>query len=175
MMELLAPAGGYEALTAAVQNGADAVYMGFGAFNARRSAKNFTDEEFASAVRYCHLRGVRVFLTLNTLLTDRELPGAAAALRKASAMGVDAVLVQDWGLLTLAKEIVPDLPLHASTQMSLFTLGAPMRPQRWAWSAWCWPGSWTGTRYGRSAPAAARRSRCSATGRCVCATPASAR
>ena len=123
MMELLAPAGGYEALTAAVQNGADAVYMGFGAFNARRSAKNFTDEEFASAVRCCHLRGVRVFLTLNTLLTDRELPGAAAALRKASAMGVDAVLVQDWGLLTLAKEIVPDLPLHASTQMSLFTLG----------------------------------------------------
>ena len=72
MMELLAPAGGYEALTAAVQNGADAVYMGFGAFNARRSAKNFTDEEFASAVRYCHLRGVRVFLTLNTLLTDVE-------------------------------------------------------------------------------------------------------
>ena len=123
MMELLAPAGGYEALTAAVQNGADAVYMGFGAFNARRSAKNFTDEEFASAVWYCHLRGVRVFLTLNTLLTDRELPGAAAALRKASAMGVDAVLVQDWGLLTLAKEIVPDLPLHASTQMSLFSLG----------------------------------------------------
>ena len=123
MMELLAPAGGYEALTAAVQNGADAVYMGFGAFNARRSAKNFTDEEFASAVRYCHLRGVRVFLTLNTLLTDRELSEAAAALRKASAMGVDAVLVQDWGLLTLAKEIVPDLPLHASTQMSLFTLG----------------------------------------------------
>ena len=75
--ELLAPAGGQEALVAAVQSGADAVYMGFGAFNARRSAKNFTDEEFASAVAYCHLRGVRVFLTLNTLLTDRELPGAA--------------------------------------------------------------------------------------------------
>ena len=122
MMELLAPAGGYEALTAAVQNGADAVYMGFGAFNARRSAKNFTDEEFASAVRYCHLRGVRVFLTLNTLLTDRELPGAAAALRKASAMGVDAVLVQDWGLFALLREALPDLPLHASTQMSLHTL-----------------------------------------------------
>ena len=123
MMELLAPAGGYEALTAAVQSGADVVYMGFVAFNARRSARNFTDEEFASAVAYCHLRGVRVFLTLNTLVTDRELPGAAEVLRKASAMGVDAVLVQDWGLLTLAKEIVPDLPIHASTQMSLFTLG----------------------------------------------------
>ena len=122
-MELLSPAGGYDALVAAVQSGADAVYMGFGAFNARRSAKNFTDEDFASAVRYCHLRGVRVFLTLNTLVTDRELPQAAESLRNASRMGVDAVLVQDWGLLTLAKEIVPDLPIHASTQMSLFTLG----------------------------------------------------
>ena len=123
MMELLSPAGGYDALVAAVQSGADAVYMGFGAFNARRSAKNFTDEDFAAAVRYCHLRGVRVFLTLNTLVTDRELPQAAEALRNASRMGVDAVLVQDWGLLTLAQEIVPDLPIHASTQMSLFTLG----------------------------------------------------
>ncbi len=122
-MELLSPAGGYDALVAAVQSGADAVYMGFGAFNARRSAKNFTDEDFAAAVRYCHLRGVRVFLTLNTLVTDRELPQAAEALRNASRMGVDAVLVQDWGLLTLAREIVPDLPIHASTQMSLFTLG----------------------------------------------------
>ena len=123
MMELLSPAGSFDALIAAVQAGADAVYMGFGAFNARRSAKNFTDEEFASAVSYCHLRGVRVFLTLNTLLTDRELVQAADALKKASAMGVDAILVQDWGLLTLAREIVPDVPLHASTQMSLFTLG----------------------------------------------------
>ena len=123
MMELLSPAGSFDALIAAVQAGADAVYMGFGAFNARRSAKNFTDEEFASAVSYCHLRGVRVFLTLNTLLTDRELVQAADALKKASAMGVDAILVQDWGLLALAREIVPDVPLHASTQMSLFTLG----------------------------------------------------
>ena len=123
MMELLSPAGGLDSLIAAVQTGADAVYMGFGAFNARRSAKNFTDEEFASAVAYCHLRGVRVFLTLNSLLTDRELEQAAESLRKASDMGVDAILVQDWGLLTLAREIVPDVPLHASTQMSLFTLG----------------------------------------------------
>ena len=123
MMELLSPAGGFDSLIAAVQTGADAVYMGFGAFNARRSAKNFTDEEFASAVSYCHLRGVRVFLTLNTLLTDRELVQAADALKKACAMGVDAILVQDWGLLTLAQELVPDVPLHASTQMSLFTLG----------------------------------------------------
>lgn len=128
MIELLSPAGSRASLEAAVQSGADAVYMGFGAFNARRNAKNFTDEEFADAVAYCHLRGVRVFLTLNTLLTDRELPQAADVLRKASAMGVDAVLVQDWGALTLAKSVAPDLPIHASTQMSLFTSGGA----RWA-------------------------------------------
>ena len=69
MAELLSPAGGWDSLVAAVQSGADAVYMGFGAYNARRSAKNFTEEEFAKAVRYCHLRGVRVYLILNTLLT----------------------------------------------------------------------------------------------------------
>ena len=123
MTELLAPAGSREALEAAVQSGADAVYMGFGNFNARRNAQNFTEEEFAQAVRYCHLRGVKVYLTLNTLLSDRELPQAAEALRRASAMGADAVLVQDWGVFTLAGEVAPDLPVHASTQMSLFTLG----------------------------------------------------
>ena len=130
MMELLSPAGSRAALEAAVQAGADAVYMGFGAFNARRNAKNFTDEEFADAVAYCHLRGVRVFLTLNTLLNDRELPQAAEVLRKASAMGVDAVLVQDWGVLTLAQAVAPDLPIHASTQMSLFTIGGACRAQQ---------------------------------------------
>ena len=123
MIELLSPAGSRDALVAAVQSGADAVYMGFGSFNARRNAQNFTDEEFARAVAYCHLRGVKVYLTLNTLLTDRELPAAADALRRASDMGVDAVLVQDWGVLTLARQVAPDLPIHASTQMSLFTLG----------------------------------------------------
>ena len=128
MIELLSPAGSRASLEAAVQSGADAVYMGFGAFNARRNAKNFTDTEFADAVAYCHLRGVRVFLTLNTLLTDRELPQAAETLRKASSMGVDAVLVQDWGALTLAQAVTPDLPIHASTQMSLFTSGGA----RWA-------------------------------------------
>ena len=130
MMELLSPAGSRAALEAAVQSGADAVYMGFGAFNARRNAKNFTDEEFADAVAYCHLRGVRVFLTLNTLLTDRELPQAADVLRKASQMGVDAVLVQDWGVLTLSQAVTPDLPIHASTQMSLFTSGGACWAER---------------------------------------------
>ena len=120
--ELLAPAGGREALVAAVQSGADAVYMGFGAFNARRSARNFSDEDFRAAVSYCHLRGVKVYLTLNTLVTDRELPLLADAARVASAYGVDAILVQDWGVLATLQKIIPDVPLHASTQMSLHTL-----------------------------------------------------
>ena len=113
MLELLAPAGSMESITAAVQNGADAVYFGYGDFNARRNAKNFSEEEAAAAVSYCHLRGCKVHLTLNTLLTDRELPQAADALKKASAMGVDAVLVQDWGLWHMAREAAPDVPLHA--------------------------------------------------------------
>ena len=122
MTELLSPAGGREALVAAVQNGADAVYMGFGSFNARRSARNFSDEEFLAAVRYCHLRGVRVYLTLNTLVTDRELPALAETARRASEYGVDAILVQDWGVYETLRAVIPDVPLHASTQMALHTL-----------------------------------------------------
>lgn len=129
-MELLAPAGSQEALEAAVQNGADAVYMGLGTLNARRSARNFSDEEFLAAVEYCHLHGVKVYLTLNILLTDRELPDAADTLRKASDWGVDAVLVQDWGVWHLARAVAPDLPLHASTQMSLHTLGGAQEAAR---------------------------------------------
>ena len=90
-LELLSPAGSPEALRAAVQSGCGAVYLGWGAFNARRGAKNFTDEEFAAAIRYCHVRGVRVFLTLNTLVTDRELPAALDAARTACRLGVDSV------------------------------------------------------------------------------------
>ena len=121
--ELLAPAGSPESLRAAVQNGADAVYLGWGDFNARRSAKNFSDEEFSEALVYCHVRGVRVFLTLNTLLTDRELPRALETARTACRLGVDAILIQDWGLFDLLRKALPDLPLHASTQMSIFTSG----------------------------------------------------
>ena len=128
--ELLAPAGGQEALVAAVQSGADAVYMGFGAFNARRSARNFSDEEFRAAVSYCHLRGVKVYLTLNTLVTDRELPALAAEARTASECGVDAILVQDWGVLSTLQKIIPDVPLHASTQMSLHTLSGVQEAAR---------------------------------------------
>jgi len=127
MLELLAPAGSPEAAAAAVQNGADAVYLGFGDFNARRSAKNFTRDEAAAAVSYCHLRGTKVYLTLNTLLTDRELPAAAEAAVQASEMGVDAVLVQDLGALRMLKQAAPDLDVHASTQMTVHSLDGVLR------------------------------------------------
>ena len=122
MMELLAPAGSMEAVTAAVQNGAGAVYFGYGDFNARRGARNFTREEAAAAVSYCHLRGCRVHLTLNTLLTDRELPAAAELAAHASEIGVDAVIVQDLGAARMLRQSVPDLPIHGSTQMSVHSL-----------------------------------------------------
>ena len=122
MLELLAPAGSPEAVTAAVQAGADAVYLGYGDFNARRNAKNFSEEEFAAAVSYCHLRGAKVYLTLNTLLTDRELPKAAEVAAQASAIGADAVLIQDLGVLRMLRQVVPDLPVHASTQMTVHSL-----------------------------------------------------
>ena len=122
MLELLAPAGSMESVTAAVQNGADAVYFGYGDFNARRSAKNLTQEEAAAAVSYCHLRGCKVHLTLNTLLTDRELPAAALAAAHASDIGVDAVIVQDLGVARMVRQTAPDLPIHGSTQMTVHSL-----------------------------------------------------
>ena len=99
MLELLSPAGSPEAVVAAVQNGADAVYLGLGSFNARRGAKNFTDEEFTDAVKYCHERGCRVYVTLNTLASDRELNEVARLGRFVSDAGADAVLVQDLGVV----------------------------------------------------------------------------
>ncbi|HPE15576.1 MAG TPA: U32 family peptidase, partial [Oscillospiraceae bacterium] len=122
MLELLAPAGSPEAVTAAVQSGADAVYLGFGDYNARRNAKNFSQEEFVAAVSYCHIRGAKVYLTMNTLLSDRELPGAAEAIALASRTGLDAVLVQDLGAARMIRQSAPDLPIHASTQMTLHNL-----------------------------------------------------
>ena len=127
MLELLSPAGSPEAVTAAVQSGADAVYLGYGDFNARRNAKNFSPEEFAAAVSYCHLRGVKVYLTLNTLLTDRELPAAAKVAEECSGLGVDAVLVQDLGMFRVLRQVAPDMPVHASTQMSVHNLDGVKR------------------------------------------------
>ena len=122
MTELLSPAGSPEAVIAAVQNGADAVYLGLGNFNARRGAKNFTEEEFEKAVRYCRIRGCRVYVTLNTLVDDRETEAAVAQARLASSLGADGLIVQDLGLVRALRAALPDMPLHASTQMSIHNL-----------------------------------------------------
>ena len=122
MLELLAPAGSMEALRAAVQNGANAVYLGSGQFNARQSAKNFTPQALTEAVKYCHIRGVAVHLTLNTLVSDKEIKDAAELIRHAAESGVDAFIVQDLGVVEMCKQIAPQIPIHGSTQMSIHSL-----------------------------------------------------
>ena len=119
--EVLAPAGGPEPLRAAVYAGADAVYLGGPAFGARANAQNFSREQLAEAVRFCHARGVRVHVTVNTLLKEKELPQALEFVEYLCTLPVDAVLVQDMGLFSLLRQRAPQLPLHASTQMSLHT------------------------------------------------------
>ena len=122
MLEVLSPAGSSDALVAAVQNGADAVYLGYGSFNARMNAKNFTSEQLRQSVSYCHIRGVKAYLTLNTLVLDRELKAAAQVVLDAKNAGVDAILVQDLGVLQMVRQVAPDMPIHASTQMSVHNL-----------------------------------------------------
>ena len=122
MIELLAPAGSMEALYAAVQNGANAVYLGCGTFNARQSAKNFTPQTLAEAIKYCHIRGVAVHLTLNTLVSDREIDECTELIHHAAASGVDAFIVQDLGVVQMCRRIAPKVPIHGSTQMTIHSL-----------------------------------------------------
>jgi putative protease len=117
--ELLAPAGDWECLRAAVANGADAVYFGLPRFNARLRAHNFTEEELPEVVAFCHRQGVKAYVAFNTLVFTSELDDAETYLRTLSRAGVDALIVQDVGLVRLARMIVPDLPIHASTQMTV--------------------------------------------------------
>lgn len=118
-IEILAPAGSIESLQAAVRCGANAVYLGGKAFNARRNASNFSDEELKNAVDYCHKRSVKVYLTLNTLVSDSELSTAYDAIKSACDAGIDAFIVQDIGLASLVRQVCSSVPLHASTQMSV--------------------------------------------------------
>jgi putative protease len=118
--ELLAPAGDRECIRAAIENGADAVYFGLDAgFNARARAKNFDPAELPELLRELHRRGLKGYVTLNTLVFPSELRQVETLVRQVAAAGVDAVLVQDLGLVRLIREICPDLPIHASTQMTL--------------------------------------------------------
>ena len=123
-MELLAPAGDLEALKAAVQNGADAVYLGAGQFNARRRAGNFDGDGLKAAVDYCHVRGVKVHVTLNTLVRQDELEPLLDTIRLINQSGADAVIVQDFGVVSALRQMAPELALHASTQMAAHNAAA---------------------------------------------------
>ncbi|MDD6727744.1 MAG: U32 family peptidase [Eubacteriales bacterium] len=119
--EILAPAGSPESLVAGVRSGADAVYLGGKLFNARRNAGNFDDEELKKAVEYCHQRGVKVYLTLNILISDEELSLAYQQVKAALEAGVDAFIVQDIGTAKIIREHFPSARLHGSTQMSIMS------------------------------------------------------
>ncbi len=119
---LLAPAGSYEALVSAINAGADEVYFGAKGFNARYGAKNFTDVEFKNALKLCKLYGVKSNITVNTLVTDREMTDALNLVYNAACEGADCFIVQDLGLASLIKKTMPDLQLHASTQCACHSL-----------------------------------------------------
>lgn len=119
MNEILAPCGSYETLLAALNSGADAVYIGMKKFSARKNAENFSDEELQQAVIECHKRSVKVYAALNTLIYDSELEDFAECVRTAAECGVDALIVQDPGAAQIIRQIAPQLPIHASTQMTL--------------------------------------------------------
>lgn len=118
-IELLAPAGTWEALEAAVNAGANAIYLGGKAFGARAYADNFGREELAKAVYFCHMHHVRLYITVNTLIDDKELQELAEYLLFLNNVGVDGIIVQDLGVIRLARKLLPELPLHASTQMTV--------------------------------------------------------
>ena len=120
-IEILAPAGGFDSVTAAVRSGADAVYIGEKRFSARASAKNFDEDELKRAVAYCHIHGVKVYVTINTIVFDEEFESLAEAIRSAAEADADALIVQNMGVARLARQIAPGLALHASTQMSVHT------------------------------------------------------
>ncbi len=121
-IELLSPAGKSEALRAAVENGADAVYLGVKSFSARKNAVNFSWEELKEAVKYCHVRGTKVHLALNTLIDESELGEFEKSVRKAAEAGVDALIIQDLGGAKIARTVCPDMELHASTQLTACNL-----------------------------------------------------
>ena len=120
-IEILAPAGGMDSIYAAVRSGADAVYIGAKEFSARASAHNFSIDEMRECTAYCHQRGVKVYLALNTIIFDDEMPAALELAKNAARADVDAIIIQDMGLASLIRRSIPDLPLHASTQMTVHT------------------------------------------------------
>lgn len=133
-LELLAPAGSWEAFKAAVENGADAIYLGGKSFNARASAANFSSEELQAAIRYAHEREVKVYVTVNILIADREFPELMDYLYSLYRIGADAVILQDPGVAWLMRNILPEMETHASTQMTVNTHWGVRRLERMGFS-----------------------------------------
>jgi len=129
-IELLSPVGDFECLKAAVQNGADAVYLGATSFSARSSAKNFDLTSLEEAINYAHLRNVKVYLALNTLIKNTEFEEATKLAVNVYNLGIDAIIVQDLGLAMWIKENIPNLPLHASTQMTIHNLEGVLKLEK---------------------------------------------
>lgn len=121
-IELLSPVGGYEQFIAAVESGADAVYLGGTSFNARNSANNFSDDELKEVINYAHLRGVKVHLTLNTLIHDSEIDDVIEFAKCVYSYGIDAFIVQDLGVIKLLNEVIPEATIHFSTQGTIYSL-----------------------------------------------------
>ena len=129
MVELLSPVGDFECLKAAVQNGANSVYFGADIFSARAFATNFDDEALEKVIEYAKIRGVKTNLTLNTLIKNNELESALNLAKKAYKFGIDAIIVQDLGLAMKLIKTFPDLPIHASTQMTVHNLNGALKLQ----------------------------------------------
>src|SRR5215469_16178911 len=117
--ELLAPAGDWECARAAVENGADAIYFGLDKFNARMRAENFTRNDLPKLMEFLHRRGVKGYVTFNTLVFENEMAAAEEYLRAIISAGVDAAIVQDVGICRLIRHLSPDFPIHVSTQMTI--------------------------------------------------------
>ena len=132
--ELLSPAGDFDCLKAAVSAGADAIYLGGSKLNARESAKNFTDAELKDAINYCHLRGVKVYITLNTVVSDREIANLEPYIKFLAEINIDGIILQSLGLASCVRHIAPQLEIHASTQLSVHSLEGVLQMQELGFS-----------------------------------------
>ncbi|MGN1134179.1 MAG: peptidase U32 family protein, partial [Oscillospiraceae bacterium] len=134
MAEILAPCGSMEVLCAALKTGADAVYLGGEMFSARQNAANFTNPELEQAVYQCHVRGVKIYLAINTMITDSQLEDCIKAVKFACKIGVDGLIIQDMALIEIVKKCCPEMVIHASTQMTLHTARGALKAKAMGFS-----------------------------------------
>ena len=140
-MEILAPAGDFAAARSAVHNGADAIYVGGEILNARRASKGFSGEELKELCAFCKLRKVKVYVTVNTMTKEEEIPDLMRLAGEIAEAGADGVIVSDLGVARVLSAACPSLPLHASTQMNIHTLSGVQALEKLGLSGWFWRGN----------------------------------